>query len=333
MSRRALYFGWMLVVCAMFGATPSSAQDPGDDPVASVPIVFDWPVGLQAAVDVTQRMVRLGTGADSDVTVLSRYVMDVEPHERGLAVRNRDGGLLEIQSDPPLADEDPLRLLYGAIAGVDMAYIVSGEGELLDVEGSEAAASAFRSVFGSIMDSVEVAPELQALAQAFQQMMTPEAMMASAADQWGGLVTAWAFDEFEEDMYYEFQADEPSPLMPDVMISMQYEMGFLQWVPCEESSPEPSCVSLELYSYPDPEDISGFMRTWVERMKAALGDGSIEFEAFEQVNHIRIVAEPSTLIPYHYATSKSIEGVVLENGAPSSFSRLDETVLSFRYER
>jgi hypothetical protein len=329
---------WIGAVAVALGlAGPVVAQETATDGLVAkidsvLMLMFEWEPGLSAEVEMAQRMVRQGEGNDSDVTMRSTFRMDVSEHESGLLVLNHDGRLVGIESDPELPPDNFLHDLYSALSGVDAGYIVSLDGEFLDVVGADEAAEAFRAAMAPVFDSGAAQEELAPLMQTFEQMLTPELMRVSAADQWGGMIWTWAWEEFEIGAVYSLEGEAPSPLLPDIMIPMEYELGFLERVPCEEGSEDArGCVRLELYSYPDPESVMAFMDEFMRRVGPLMEEGAIEFKSFEQENHLVVVLDPMTMVPFRYRTSKSISGVMAQDGTDGSFSRLDETELTFRY--
>jgi hypothetical protein len=329
---------WCGLLTLLLGVTGALAvqERPANDAEAQsdsvVVLTFGWRPGLSADVTMIQRMVRRGEGTDSDVTIRSTYRMDVSDHESGLLVLNHDGKLEGLESVPELPPDNLLHQLYDALSGVDVGYVISTDGELLDLIGATEAADAFRAAMTTVFDSAASTEELAPLMQAFEQMLTPEAMMTSAAEQWASMIWTWAWEEFEEGAVYGAEGEAPSPLLPDIAIPMEYELGFLERVRCMEGSEAAEeCVRVELYSYPDPESVKSIMDEFMQRVGTALGEGAVEFKSFEQENHVEVVLDPTTMVPFRFRTSKAISGVMAQNGADTPFSRLDESELVFRY--
>jgi len=315
--------------------TPVQAPALQTDSTLAQPTVvvpeFGWRPGVAARVQQAQRIVRKSEGGGTDISMRSSYAMVVEAHDQGLLVRNYDGQLLDMTSDPPSPADDELEAMYRALSGVKAAYVVSEDGELLELEGVDEAAAAFRSALVSALDSVAETEEMAPLMEMFEGMLSPAAMFSLAEEQWNGMIWNWAWEEFEEGAVYEATSEEPSPLVPDVAFPMEYEFGFLEFVPCRPQEQEPRCVSLEMYAYPDSEAAKEIMAAFFQRMGAAMQGATLLVDEFVQVNHIAVVLDPVNMLPYAYHASKSIEGVISENGKANPFSRLDQTELTFEY--
>lgn len=334
-GHRIAVFGALLALPSAAYAHQQGPQLPDslDEPDAPILLEFGWQPGMTATVEVAQRTLRRGQGAsDTDMTLRSTYRMEVAEHDEGLLVRNFGGSLREMVSDPPMQPGNPLRLMFEAMQGIESAYVVSADGELLEVRGGDEAAAAFRASLSPLFDSIGGQEELAPMVATFEGLVSPDAMTASATEQWMGMVWVWAWEELEEGAVYAFEGEEPSPLVPDVVIPMDYEMGFLEYVPCTEESTASECVQVELYSYPDPEAVKELMARWVERMGALMQGASLVFDEFDQENRIQVVLNPTDLVPYAYRTSKLVRGVIREDGEASEFARLDESELLFRYE-
>ncbi len=322
----------LALVAAVLVSAPAGAgaQDVATDGEV-VLLEFGWAPGLEASVSMEQRILREGQSTDTDIRISTRYNMTVAEHPSGLVVSSTDGVLISMDSNVPLAPDNPLRLMYDGLSGIDQGYVLSPHGELLDVEGKEQAAAAFRAALAPVLDSASMVPEMQGLVQSFETMLTPDAMVASAAEFWNALVWTWAWEEYEVGIVYEVETEEPSPLMPNLMIPMRYELGFLEVVACPDAEESNGCVRLELRSYPDPAVIQEFMTTFMDQLGAADQGVELEIEEYEQENRIVLVTQPESLIPYSMEITKSIRGVMSENGETAEFNRLDSTALTFEY--
>ena len=321
---------WMCALALASLPGGGVAQDVVPD--ETLTLRFGWSPGLAGTVDLEQRIVRRGQGpSDTDIQIRTSYGLDVSEHPDGLLVSYTDGRLVSMDSENELAPDNPLETLYGALAGVQSGYVVSPEGELLEMLGAEEAAAAFQQVLGPWADSARAIPEMSQWLQAFEGMLTPDAMVNAAADHWGSLVWSWAGEELGVDLVYEFETEEPSPLLPDVLIPMRYEFGFLERVPCTDEATEVACVRVEIRSYPDPDTATRLLQDFLERMAASMGGGTVAVHEFEQENLVTVVTRPESLIPYSLVTSKSISGSMTIDGEINQISRLDHSTWSFRY--
>lgn len=328
-DRRALLLRALLAQSV--AVTPAVFAQDSIPAVGGVFIEFAWMPGTEARVSTTQRTVRTGQGTDTDMTVTGRHRMVVSEHADGLLVSQVDPEIVSVESDPPLEDGNPMLAMYQTLGGIELAYIVSEDGELLDLLGADQAAQAFRTLMAPVLDSANAIPEAQGMVQLLEGVLSEEALFNAAAEHWGAMVWTWAWEEFEEGAAYEFETDEPSPLLPDISVPMRHELGYLDWVPCGRSGENPACVRLTLRSRPATDNLEELMTELFSRMGAAFGDATIGFDEFEQENLVEVVIEPSTLLPHYMLKSKTIRGVIRAEGEPQAFSRLDSTEYVFEY--
>ena len=306
-----------------------SGQALAQQPETLVP-VFGWKPGLEALVTTTQRMVQTGQGRDSDLTISIQQRMRVSEHQQGLLVSHLDGQLLEATALPP-GTENPVLDLYRSLGTADAHYVISGEGELLSLEGVAKTAEAVRTALAPMLESVQNTPETAQLVGMVEAALSDEAMLASVADQWSSMTVMWAGQELEEAAVYGFELEEPNPLAPTLLIPMSVEISYQGRVACEEGGSASDCVLLEFRSYPEPEAFAAFLQSFIEQLVPEAATRSVDYD-FEQLNSITVVTEPDTLVPHRFSTSRQMELTVSFEGQSFGMSRLNSTDQQFDYE-
>lgn len=292
---------------------------------------FAWPVGLSADVEATQRIVRRRGGSDSDVTVRSRYRMTVRDHPRGLAVHHSDGALTGLQSEPQLDSDDPLVAMLEDLSELTSTYIVSDDGMLLDVEGLERGTEALREAFEPLGGEPDRVPGALTPAEPRGASISADAVKAAVAERWGSMVWFWAWEEFQPDSVYTFTAEVPSPMMPELIVPMEYRIGFLRLVACHEGAAPDSCVHVEARTVPDPAGVPDFLERFVAGLAGAHGEESFQVDAYDQESRFGVTLEPATMIPHEFRMTRSVSVATTENGESDLDTRFDETVLTFHY--
>lgn len=290
---------------------------------------FAWPVGLAAEVDVDRRILRRIGGADSVVTMRSRYRMTVRAHPRGLAIAHTDGELTSFEADPELPPDNPMRAVFAGLLGEDATYIVSPDGMLLEVEGLDRSAEAMRGALApqSGDSAVAAARAEHAGAAALSTGM----LESAAAEQWGSLVWFWAWEEFRPDSVYTFSAEVPNPIVPGAGIDLQYRVGFLRFVPCVEAAAPDSCVRVETRARPTADALAALAEGWASVAADAAGADPAAVSSFDQERTFSVVLEPSTMVPYEFRSVQSLTAATNVNGTAGRDERVDETVMTFRY--
>ncbi|HUG02363.1 MAG TPA: hypothetical protein VML95_10890, partial [Longimicrobiales bacterium] len=307
------------------------AQEEVPVSAGAVWLEFAWPVGLSADVEATQRIVRRRGGADSDVTVRSRYRMTVRDHPRGLAVDHSDGALTGFQSDPPLDSDDPLVATLEDLSDLTSTYIVSDDGMLLDVEGLERGTEALREAFEPLVGEPDRVPGAAAPTERRGAAISADAVKAAVAERWGSMVWFWAWEEFQPDSVYTFTAEVPSPMMPELIVPMEYRIGYLRLVACHEGAAPDSCVHVEARTVPDPASASDFLERFVAELAGSHGEESFQVDAYDQESRFGVTLEPATMIPHEFRMTRSVSVATTENGESDLDTRFDETVLTFHY--
>ncbi|HSM36434.1 MAG TPA: hypothetical protein VK837_08575 [Longimicrobiales bacterium] len=300
----------LALLCAWPALLPASAQTPdaaahetqpaSDGAGEPVLLEFAWPEGLTAEVEMRQRRVEGHDGQESDVTTRSRYRMTVRAHPRGLAITYGDGRLLEVDGQPPDESVGAVGTALASLAGAGTTYVVSEDGMLLEVEDAGGASE--------------------------------QALAATAAERWNSMVWFWAWEEFEPEAVYAFEADAPSPLLPGVAVPMEYRLGFLRRVPCYAGAPADSCVAVEGQTTSDREVVRGLVARYLEGLVQALGEApEVDVEDARQESLFSVVLEPATMIPHEFRTSRSMSMRVRVGQESNTTTQIDEIILSFRY--
>lgn len=329
-----------LVVAAAVQATPPAAavaQDADyDEPPAVVAdsagevvvLTFDWPVGLSAQIDFSQRRIqRRGIGADT-LDMSATYRMRVEKHPRGLLMRTEGTEPIRL-SDTNADRESLMRDLVVRLNSMVLSSVVSESGTLLDVEGLGGIRDAVWASLEPLMRELgPLAPEFRRI---MQQVMSDEAMLAAATEDWNAIVGFWVDAELETGWTYESQFEAPLPIYPDRVIPFDHEFSLHGRVDCDtgETFSTGACVELFLTTRPNETALAAAI---AEILPPLLVDGQPvggPRMRLDVEHYVILRAEPDGLLPHVVEMGSTVD---TSGGPAGSASESEVTWLVYHYD-
>jgi hypothetical protein len=323
-TRRALHgfaFGLALAAALTWRAVPATAQAAPADSIApdTVRFTFAFPVGLEASVTYTKVIEREEGGPATRIEIEGEYAMHVHPHPSGLLIEHLDPIATRFTATPPLAADDPRRVVYSTLGAPPSDWVVSGDGELLGLAGLEALAGSITQALAPLgLDEGETQAALA-------DLMGEPQLMGSARDLWRAMVEAWVDSEMVVGESLASEAEETNPIIPSVVLPYRYEYTLVGMEPCP--APGGTCAHLRVVSFPDPRELTRVMSDAMRQ----LGLTTLSFERLVQLTTMTVLADPTTLLPHALEVSKQVEGILLDAGVPRVFRRGDQTQLIFTY--
>lgn len=302
-----------LAALAPAGAAAQAAAD-------SLTLRFAWPVDTEATVSYTQVIEREGDGGEpTRIEIEGAYEMHVHAHpEGGLVIEHLDPLATRFRASPPLAADDPRRVVWSALGMVTPHYRVAEDGRLLGLEGVQALGDAVAALLGPI------ASDPQRLGAALAQVADPAQLAGVASERWDALVGMWIEGPLVRGEPVTAETEEPTPLFPQLTVPHLYEFTFAGEEPCGDGR---RCARLEMVSFPDPVAMTETMT----RALAEMGMGHLTFDGLLQERTVRLLADVETLLPHRLEMGKSVDGRLSENGVSRPFRRFDGVVLEFDY--
>lgn len=328
-----------LVVAALHAASPAAAvaQAAGyDEPPAAVAdsagevvaLMFDWPAGLSAQIDFSQRRIqRRGIGADT-LDMTATYRMHVENHPRGLLMRTEGTEPIRL-SDTNADRESLMRDLVVRLNSLVLSSIVSEDGTLLDVEGLGRMRDAVWTSLEPLMRELgPLAPEFRRI---MQEIMSDEAMFAAAEEDWNAIVGFWADAELESGWTYESQFEAPLPIYPDRVIPFDHEFSLHGRVDCDtgETFSTGDCVELFLTTRPNEAALAAAI---AEILPPLLVDGQPvggPRMRLEVEHYVILRAEPDGLLPHVVEMGSTVD---TSGGPAGSATESEVTWLVYHYD-
>ena len=102
----------------------------------------------------------------------------------------------------------------------------------------------------------------------------------------------------------EYDSEEPSPVVPDLMVPMRTTFGAVRREPCEAGRAVDSCVQMQVRSVVAPGGMQVVMKRLLDGMKELQG---LTYERFDVTTEVLTTLEPATMRPYRATQTKTAE--------------------------
>lgn len=258
-------------------------------------------------------------GPASRLEIAGEYVVHVHEHPSGLMIEHLEPLATRFQADPSLASDDPRRVVYSSLGALNADWVISTDGELLGVAGLPVVADAVAATL------LPLGLDTATIQAAIGELASEAPLMAIARDLWRGMVGAWANLDLAVGETVTSTGEEANPLVPSVVLPYLHEYTLSDIEAC--AAPGGLCARLELVSFPDPRELTRVMSEALQQM----GLGTLSFERLVQLTRVTLLADPDTLLPHELVFSKSVDGILVEDGERRIFRRGDQTRLAFTY--
>ena len=326
MSRKS-FFSLALIAPVCFVGLATAADQPSAAKPEQVRIKFDWPAGLSARITATNSKSRSKDGGAPAVNQLTmNYTMKTVRHDRGLTVSFGDLAL----TGPALKDvpEQPRAMLELFTKAALPSYIVSGEGDFIELEDYAAFAKAVRRAFDLTLPPGSTQHRNPAL---IDQLVSKPILSALANAEWNGWVGSWSgtaqtFALAEE---YSWKSQVVMPLV-NRPVETRTTLVFMRKLQCERGGQTLECVELLAVDRPDPEQTAVAIAKLVDSLTPeALA--KFRVETLSVTTTIELVTETATLIPHRFHRLKNVSMTALEDGKKVTGQTLEESQLEFSY--
>ena len=302
------------------GVAPVAAQSPD-----TVALRFGWPAELRAQVEVERTRTRTGhpSSAGSSSARLG-YRLAARAHAEGLVVGVDS---FVVQAMPRGGAQAAQEL-----QGLWPAFLVDSAGEFVRVLDR---AAVRRETIQLITEGGKRRMD-DATRRITDVMLSDAAIDGMVAQDWNSLVGTWTDADFTIGESLVMADTVPSPMLPDLMVSMQTRFTALGREACTPGEAERRCVRLEMRSRPQPGAAGAMTEAMLSRLggdSAAVAEMRAALAGMQMETVVTLVTEPRTLVPYELRTVKEVSVEVRESAAaaPQRVSQRDEKVLRFRY--
>ena len=233
----------LLPLAALLAVAPAVAQTPASTSVklskdSVVPLVFDWPVGTVAHVEVLKEEVRARDGETTDSTVSAvTYEMRVEAHPDGLVVAHSDveiGAIEGADAGANLAEPRMNELANATVGALLPDFVVNTDGALIALDDVESLIARYREFLLAAAEADgAVDPDVQARTDEFLAgFLSPQVLTMMTASEWNAHVGGWAGAEMEVGAVYEVPSEGSVPIVPGATIPMTTTYTLTERVPC-----------------------------------------------------------------------------------------------------
>lgn len=293
----------LAVTLTGFSAAHAAAEPAPDESEATIPLRFAWPAGLDVRVESTQERARQSDGKSADSVATVRYRMRTQPHDEGLRVSYADYEVVASSPRPEAAPLAEMEATLQRLGAVLPSLVVSPDGELLRVDGLEPLQQQLQQLVDGLLEKAPALPE--GLRTLLRSATTEEALTARAAEDWNMHVGTWHGADFEPGSLYELETSEPLALLGNAAMPMRFEFSLEEFVPCHAGAAAPQCVVLVMDSAADPDTVRQLISGVLQGIP-----GEARIDSLEVAHHVRLVAEPATLLPHRLEFEKRVEATV-----------------------
>lgn len=316
---------WGIVAIALAMSTrPANAQAKAD----SVSLRFAWPVGMTAHVDQESSRVQVSPQRRDSIGVRSRYRLTVSAHPKGRLIQS-DSFVVTSASSGRAGTVDPQQL-YARLGSVQPSYVVTTDGEFVGLEGIERTKRVLDEILAPLRrEMADAPPELKAL---MESATSPQALTATAAQDWNALAGTWVGANWEVGAAYESSTEEPSPIIPGLVIPMRQEFSAAERVPCYGDETAHRCVRLEMVSVADSAALRRIISEFITKVAPKTATALAGLQSMRSLNRLTVIVDPRDLRPYAMTLVRQVDAEVLGPGGPGGrATRVDTRSARYTY--
>lgn len=301
---------------------PAFAEQVATSP-SRVQLTFDWPQNMDATIRA--RTVRTGTRTITADSTDATYQLRTTPRQDGLRIETRSRELLAMPSHT-LDDEDRWERA-SVLASMFPSVLIGDDGNVAELaepdDYLEIVRTAFLERWGGGKET-----EDEDVLEYVDQNLSPELAKVSAQRYWNPLVAFWAGAEMEVGEYDRVELTRqlfvPGAVKP-VVVQVPTEYGVDGWVPCRPGDEERACVKLVSHYEIGENDVR-------RELSNAGEDGKpIRVMRHEDSTRSVLIADPKTLLPYHYYEVRTLDSVMGNAYDRTEIKRREVMNLTFHY--
>lgn len=284
---------------------------------------FDWPSNMDATIRA--RIIRTGTQGTAPSVVDATYQLRTTPQRDGLRVLTRSRELLAMPTHT-LDDEDRWERAT-VLASMFPAVLIDDAGAVAELAEKADYLETVRAAFLERWGDGEDTEDEEVLAYV-DNNLSAELAKVSAQRYWNPLVAFWAGATMNVGEVRTVDLTRalyvPGALKP-VVIQVPTKYGFEGWVPCRAGETEARCVKLFSEYAIGEHDVR-------RELADAGADGKpIRVMRHSDVTRSVLVADPKTLLPYHYFEIRQLDSVMGNAYERAEIQRREVMDLEFDY--
>jgi hypothetical protein len=289
-----------------FAAAVIRQPSPTDGIGTPVGLTFAWPANLTATIDAERSKTTVTPDGRKTANNALRYRMRVTPH--------KDGRLVEYDSFEPTGvslSAPEQSAVTEMLSSLMPSLVVDNTGAFVRVGDLTTIRAFIRQMTDTAtkqMPAGAVPPNLQAMLDG----LSSEAVLSQvAAEEWDTFVGAYVGFEGKVGEMAVIDSDEPSPLVPGLVVPMRTTFGATHRAPCETGRAPDSCVVMQIRSVVAPGGMQTIVKRLLEGMKGLEG---VKYETFDVTTEVLTTIEPSTMRPYLVTRTRTAAFTVVVPG-------------------
>lgn len=309
----------LLVAAALMPAAPVGAKE-------TVALTFGWPSGLRGTVAFDARTTRTVNGQSDDLSMTGRYDFITSTAPDGLLIQFDN-----VETEVENAGSGPqamVKAYMAKAASMPPSYVVSPDGQFLRIEGLEA----FRDgIFEGMADAFADLPAAtrDQIIGTLDTIFTREQLEASLASEWDSHVGTWIGAEMDEGDLYELTFNQPIPAFGNMEVPMRSTFLLKGRVSCNGTEAARRCVELEARTFVDPAGLAAAVEAFMARLPN--GEQAPRIQDLQQETVVRLISEPTTLLPYLMESSTLTVTTVAVGDETQAASRTEEKRYVYTY--
>lgn len=288
--------------------------------------VYGWPADLSSQV-VAKRTRERSAGDDRRVGVLTAtYQLSTEPQGSNTRVLGSEVSLA-LEPNPSLPRSD-FSALLAQMTTLTPDIVISPSGEFLGLYDLPGYRSRVQALLAKTMPN-HLAPDLM---PSIKRAISSEAtLLANGADWWNGLVGSWLEAEMDVGAVYRHSERAPHPMVPGEQVLTHYEFKVDRVFPCKRRTLAVTCAEIALHVESDESDARRIMEGFVDKLAADSNEDRPVFRELYTENRVKLVTEPSGLIPHSYLDSQIMRGTVVLRGTSQLLRQVETSEFWFSY--
>jgi hypothetical protein len=253
-----------------------------------------------------------------------RYRMQVAAHPQGRLITYDQFEPLRtlFKGNEPVALESLLSSMVPSL-------VVSNRGDFVRVTNIDR----IRGFIQQMLDDLKAKTGGAAIPPNVQTMLNDlasEKVLSNLAMQdWDAFAGAWAGYTGRIGELKEMDSQEPSPVVPDMLIPMRTSFGAVRQTPCGPGHAPDSCVVMQLRSVIAP----GAMQTVIRRLMDGAKDmEGIAFDRFDVTTEINAIVEPATGKPYKITQTRRADMTMRMGPQTASVTQTEQRTSRITYQ-
>ena len=288
---------------------------------------FGWPRDMAGWVDWSRRA--SATPGEDQLDVRGRYRLTTSPHPRGILLTQKEMPF-EVIHDP----SGFWQALARVGSHLETSFVITKQGEMVQLLGVEDLQAAITSALAEL-GSEALPPDLSGM---IQEMVSEEALLHAARQNWAPAVGFWRGKELEEGAAHFDEAEAPSVIDHSSSFPLHMELVWTGNEPCVRGDVERRCAVLEMTGTHETVAIVDALRSMAERVSGQtagpeeLAQLDAMAQGLESTLSWKLVTEPEGLIPHRLEVRAFFKMSLPTGGGGQLVERVETSTWTYHYD-